>query len=255
MISLRKSDLLCIIILGAMFIIGAYVFPIVDNAFPTYGNSALIRLLSFLLLPLIALTFFLLFFLIPDVEVHKKNIAGFMRQYTELKIAFMLFFLFLFIAKIVSLFQPFALTLFALLFTALFLYYVGYLLKSFKRNYFIGIITPWTLASDIVWERTHKIGSFTFRLLPIVILLGILIPGYIAELVIIILIANIIFFLLYSYAQWYQLTHEQRHVERAVVQEQLLRRIAGKKEPDEPKKREQRVTTRKRVKRQGKGKK
>jgi len=235
-----------------MFIIGAYYFPFVDNAFPTYGNSYLIRLLSFLLLPLIALTFSLLFYLIPDVEVHKRNIAGFMRQYTELKIAFMLFFLFLFIAKIASLFQPFPLVLFALLITALFLYYVGYLLKSFKRNYFIGIITPWTLASDVVWEKTHKAGSFTFRLLPIAILLGILIPDYIAELVIIVLIANIIFLLLYSYAQWYQLTHEQKHVEKAVVQEGLLRGIAGKPEPG---KKEQRLTIRKGTTTQGKRKK
>ncbi|HEX7324779.1 MAG TPA: SdpI family protein [Rhodanobacteraceae bacterium] len=31
-----------------------------------------------------------------------------------------------------------------------------------QKNFFIGIRTPWTLASDAVWERTHRFGGWVF---------------------------------------------------------------------------------------------
>jgi uncharacterized membrane protein len=31
-----------------------------------------------------------------------------------------------------------------------------------KRNFFIGIRTPWTLSSDRVWDETHKLGARMF---------------------------------------------------------------------------------------------
>jgi uncharacterized membrane protein len=31
-----------------------------------------------------------------------------------------------------------------------------------KRNFFIGIRTPWTLSSDNVWNKTHQLGKWIF---------------------------------------------------------------------------------------------
>jgi hypothetical protein len=39
---------------------------------------------------------------------------------------------------------------------------VGRMLRTARRNYFIGIRTPWTLASDAVWQATHALGARTF---------------------------------------------------------------------------------------------
>lgn len=36
---------------------------------------------------------------------------------------------------------------------------LGNLLPRFRSNFFIGIRTPWTLSSDTVWARTHKVGG------------------------------------------------------------------------------------------------
>lgn len=41
---------------------------------------------------------------------------------------------------------------------------VGYLLRKAKRNFFIGIRTPWTLSSDSVWDKTHQLGSILFMI-------------------------------------------------------------------------------------------
>jgi len=54
---------------------------------------------------------------------------------------------------------------------ALFIIIGNYLSKA-PKNFFIGIRTPWTLASDEVWYKTHRLGSWTFILAGILALLG-----------------------------------------------------------------------------------
>lgn len=46
---------------------------------------------------------------------------------------------------------------------ALFLVAGNYMGKL-RRNFFIGIRTPWTLASAAVWERTHRLAGWLFML-------------------------------------------------------------------------------------------
>ena len=41
-----------------------------------------------------------------------------------------------------------------LLFTAL-----GNYFKTIRPNYFLGIRTPWTLESDVVWKETHRVAG------------------------------------------------------------------------------------------------
>lgn len=36
---------------------------------------------------------------------------------------------------------------------------LGNYMGKLRRNFFIGIRTPWTLASDAVWERTHRLAG------------------------------------------------------------------------------------------------
>jgi uncharacterized membrane protein len=45
--------------------------------------------------------------------------------------------------------------------SALFIF-IGNYMGKLRRNFWAGIRTPWTLASDIVWERTHRLGGWLF---------------------------------------------------------------------------------------------
>lgn len=38
----------------------------------------------------------------------------------------------------------------------------GNIMSKFRKNFFVGIRTPWTLASDEVWLRTHRFGGWVF---------------------------------------------------------------------------------------------
>lgn len=36
---------------------------------------------------------------------------------------------------------------------------MGRIMPRIRRNWIVGIRTPWTLSSDRVWERTHRVGG------------------------------------------------------------------------------------------------
>ena len=42
---------------------------------------------------------------------------------------------------------------------------LGNYFKKLKRNWFIGIRTPWTISSENVWKKTHYLGSRLFMFL------------------------------------------------------------------------------------------
>ena len=46
--------------------------------------------------------------------------------------------------------------------SSLFVAVLGNYLGKLRRNRWIGIRTPWTLADDEVWLRTHRLGSWMF---------------------------------------------------------------------------------------------
>jgi uncharacterized membrane protein len=55
---------------------------------------------------------------------------------------------------------------------------IGSALPKLRSNYFAGIRTPWTLQSERVWERTHKIGGRAFAAAGVVVVLvGLLLPA------------------------------------------------------------------------------
>ena len=42
----------------------------------------------------------------------------------------------------------------------LFLALLGNVLGKVRRNFYVGVRTPWTLASDAVWEATHRLAAW-----------------------------------------------------------------------------------------------
>jgi len=53
---------------------------------------------------------------------------------------------------------------FILILIGLLFIFLGNLLPKTPRNFFIGIKTPWTLANEEVWHRTHRLGGKVFVL-------------------------------------------------------------------------------------------
>lgn len=39
---------------------------------------------------------------------------------------------------------------------------IGNFMSQIRQNYFFGIRTPWTLANENVWKKTHRVGGYGF---------------------------------------------------------------------------------------------
>lgn len=50
------------------------------------------------------------------------------------------------------------------LFAGLFLFFalLGNVLGKVRRNFYVGVRTPWTLASETVWNQTHRVAAWLF---------------------------------------------------------------------------------------------
>jgi len=55
---------------------------------------------------------------------------------------------------------------------------LGNYMGKIKKNWFMGIRTPWTLSSENVWNRTHRVGGHLFMLLGLIIAISPLLPEW-----------------------------------------------------------------------------
>jgi len=85
---------------------------------------------------------------------------------------------------------------------AVLLYYSAVATENAKRNWFIGIQTPWTLSSEKVWNKTHKLGGKLLKLAALISLLGVFIPSYAALLILIPIIIITVYVIFYSYVEY-----------------------------------------------------
>lgn len=87
---------------------------------------------------------------------------------------------------------------------------LGNVLPRARRNWMFGIRTPWTLSSDRVWARTHRVGGYVMTTAGIVMLISLFVVRGTSSIVIVpaIAIAAGAVCVIYSYAAWRQESHQ-----------------------------------------------
>lgn len=154
------------------------------------------------LMPMVTLGMFGLFLLLPNIDPLKANIATFRGAFNLFILLITVFMLYIHALTIAwSLgFQNFRMSSAMLPFLGVLFIFIGYMLRQAKRNFFIGIRTPWTLSSDTVWEKTHQLGSILFIASGALAVLGSFFGGMVAFwLLFISLIGSTLFLVVYSY--------------------------------------------------------
>lgn len=154
------------------------------------------------LMPFVTLGMFVLFIIVPNIDPLKANIVQFREAFNvfiALIVAFMLYIHGLTLAWNLG-HQNYRMSFIMLPFMGFLFIAIGYLLKKAKRNFFIGIRTPWTLSSDSVWDKTHQLGSVLFMVSGAITIIGGLLGGLIAFwLTFVPLIGSTLFLVIYSY--------------------------------------------------------
>ena len=82
---------------------------------------------------------------------------------------------------------------------------LGVLLPRAHPNWFIGIRTPWTMTSDVAWERTHRLGGTLFLLSGVLtVLASVVTPRQAAWVLIVSASVAGVTVIAYSYVVWRQ---------------------------------------------------
>ncbi|MCX7757627.1 MAG: DUF1648 domain-containing protein [candidate division WOR-3 bacterium] len=209
---MRKSEIIGFLIVCASLLTGVIFYPQLPDRIPfhwnQYGevNQYTSKFWGVFLMPIILLGCFILLVIVPRIDPLKENIKQFIKYYDGFLIIFLIVLLFIQLWMLSwNLGQRIDPTPISALCLGGLFYYLGILTEHARRNWFVGIRTPWTLSSEIVWHKTHKIGGVLFRICGILSVLGGFLGNYGIYLIIGPVILSGIFLTIYSYILYQKL--------------------------------------------------
>ncbi len=167
--STKTSLTISFILIVLAVIAGLLLASQLPDPMPSHWNAAgevdgyMPRFWGIWLLPLMTAGITLLLAFIPFIDPLRSNIAQFRNLYNTFIVGFVAYMLYVYgLTLAASLGYQFNMTMMMLPAMGLLFIGISFLIKNAKRNFFIGIRTPWTLSSDSVWEKTHRLGAKMF---------------------------------------------------------------------------------------------
>ena len=167
-----RTNVLSLLFIAIITAVAAYLYPSLPEQIPTHWNiqgevdDYTPKPWGVIVLPLAAILVFVIMKLIPLISPKGFRTDQFMdviNIFTVTLVGFMsgigLMVLLAASGRSVQMNE--------MVFAALGLLFIvlGNYMSKVRKNFFIGIRTPWTLASDEVWSRTHRLGGWIFVLI------------------------------------------------------------------------------------------
>lgn len=212
------------IMLGVLILVSigliVYAYPLLPHTIVTHWNASGIpngyssRLSGLLLFPLILIIMGVFAAVFPTIDPLKKNVKKFLPSYEMFLSTISLFLIYLeYLVIRWNMGHFLDMTRFVLPGVSLVCFAAADLVAHAKRNWFIGIRTPWTIQNEIVWEKTHALGAVLFRALGGIYLLESFMPR--VEFAIVLGAALLTAFVpvVYSYTQ-YRALEKKKHARR-----------------------------------------
>jgi uncharacterized membrane protein len=204
----RTSTITVLILIAAAILAGLLLWNRLPDPMASHWNvndevnGYMSKFWGVFMVPLMTLGMFLLFLVIPSIDPLKANIAQFREAFNlfiVLIVAFMFYVHGLSLAWNLG-YTSFKMSTSMLPAMGLLFIFIGFMLRKAKRNFFIGIRTPWTLSNDRVWDETHRLGSILFMASGVLAFIGGIFGGMTAFWFLFVpLIGSTLFLLVYSY--------------------------------------------------------
>ena len=206
---MRKSGIIVLGVILLSFIIGIYFYPQMPEKIASHWNAQgqvdgyMSKFWGLFLMPLLSMMLFLLFIAIPKIDPLKHNIEKFREYYDGFVVLIIVYLFYVYLLTIFwnigirfNMVQPLAPAM------GILFYYIGILIENAKRNWFIGIRTPWTLSSEKVWEKTHKIGGKLFKIAGVIAFIGVFFQRYVLFFILVPIILVAAYTIVYSYFEY-----------------------------------------------------
>lgn len=167
--STRIANIISIAGIVALGVYFAVIYAGLPDPMPTHWNAAgevdgwmskPAGTAAFIAIPMLV---FVLFKLIPVISPRGFRTESFTGVLNILMTTSVVFGCIIAVGAVrAALGSDFEMSTFVMVAVGLLLMIMGNFLGKVRKNFFIGIRTPWTLASDEVWAKTHRLGGWCF---------------------------------------------------------------------------------------------
>ena len=194
---------LCIAIL--VMLINLIAFPYLPNKIPVHWglNGEVDRYgskLEQLLMSALPIVLLFVFYYVPSIDPKKESFRKHSKAYSTINLMIIVFLSGInLIALINALGVPIQFSIVVPVFLGILFIGIGNYTSQIRPNYFVGFRTPWALASEHVWRKTHRFGGYVFIIIGLVPFLSIIIGGKAMILFLVVLFIGIASIYLYSY--------------------------------------------------------
>lgn len=196
-------------LIALSFAIAFYSYPKLPDEITSHWNVAgepdgtTSKFWGLFMLPFIMTATAGVFALIPRIDPLKENITQFKKYYDGLVLLILVFLIFVQLQIILwSLGKQVGPNQLLPVGLGLLFYYIGIVCIHSKRNWFIGVRTPWTLSSEAVWEKTNKLGGNLFKITGIIVFLGVWFPSIAIYFIVVPTLVSGITVIVYSYLEF-----------------------------------------------------
>ena len=169
--SISRTSLLSAGLVIAGFATTAVLYDRLPESVPTHWNASgqadgfTPKPWGPFVLPLVMAGVYLLMLVIPRVSPRGFRVERFQGVFEIMQAAIMAFLLLVTVlALLLGIGTPVPMDRALVAGTGLLFVVLGNFMGKLTKNFFVGIRTPWTLASDEVWLRTHRLGGKLFVL-------------------------------------------------------------------------------------------
>ena len=207
--SVRKSEIVILGIALLSFVIGAYYYPQMPEQMASHWNARgqvdgyLSKFWGLFLMPVTLVGLALLFMAIPRIDPLRENIEKFRKYYDGFVILFMLFMVVVYVQTLLwNIGIRISLNAFLPIAAGIMFIGAGILVENARRNWFIGIRTPWTLSSDRVWDKTHSLGGKLLKIAGVIAIVGIFFHSYVVYFVLVPVLLVAVYTVVYSYLEY-----------------------------------------------------
>ena len=203
---MKKIFVISAIIILLAILLSIFIYPRLPDPMPSHWNAQgevdgyMSKFWAVSMMPIISILIMGLMLALPNIDPLKKNISKFRSYYDMFILAFVIFFAYIHVLTLAySLNFVFNMTVMIMPAIAIIFWGSAILMEKSKRNWFVGIKNPWTLSSDVVWEKTHKLAGKLFKVLAIIMIVGLFFDKYLMWMLFVSIVVVVVWLFVYSY--------------------------------------------------------
>ncbi|NMC27940.1 MAG: SdpI family protein [Syntrophomonadaceae bacterium] len=163
--TLRRDWMLWLIMAG-MILFAIWIYPRLPAMVPGHWNLQgeidryYPKSFGAFFAPVLTVGIYLMMLFLPLIDPRRDNYERFAGAYTFLRWGLVIFFAIIYgISILAALGHDLDVALLIKGLVAVLFVVIGNFMGQFRHNYFVGIKTPWTLANEEVWRRTHRLAG------------------------------------------------------------------------------------------------